>query len=104
MNVNTGSLVSPFAGMGIRLSCSINAFNFCVHYLCLIGGVYVFYVGHVDKSSLCVTLSHCNILSKHHHHQHGDSCSNLLSMMFIYTYDDDGDNEHDVNDGDDNDD
>jgi hypothetical protein len=42
--------------------------SFCVHYLCLIGRVYVFYVGHVDKSSLYETLFHCNILSKHHHH------------------------------------
>jgi hypothetical protein len=25
------------------------AFIFCVHYLCLIGRVYVFYVGHVDR-------------------------------------------------------
>jgi hypothetical protein len=33
----------------LRLSCYINAFIFCVHYLCLIG-VYVFYVGDVDKS------------------------------------------------------
>jgi hypothetical protein len=43
-------------------------FIFCVHYLCLIGRVYVFYVGHLDKSSLYETLFHCNILSKHHHH------------------------------------
>jgi hypothetical protein len=28
----------------------------------------VFYVGHVDKSSLYETLFHCNILSKHHLH------------------------------------
>jgi len=27
----------------------------------------VFYVGHVDKSSLHETLFNCNILSKHHH-------------------------------------
>jgi hypothetical protein len=33
---------------------------------CLIGWVYVFYVGHVDKSSLYETLFHCKILSKHH--------------------------------------
>jgi hypothetical protein len=32
-----------------RLSCCINAFVFCVHNLCLIRRVYVFYVGHVDK-------------------------------------------------------
>jgi hypothetical protein len=42
---------------------------FCVHYLCFIGRVYVFYVGHVDKSSLYETLFHCNILSKHHQFQ-----------------------------------
>jgi Ni,Fe-hydrogenase I cytochrome b subunit len=42
----------------------------CFHFLCslyLIGRVYVFYVGHVDKSSLYETLFHCNILIKHHH-------------------------------------
>jgi hypothetical protein len=38
-------------------------------YLCLIGQVYVFYVGYVDKSSLHETFVHCNMLSKHHHHQ-----------------------------------
>jgi hypothetical protein len=32
----------------------------------------VFYVGHLDKSSLYETLFHCNLLSKHHHHQVGD--------------------------------
>jgi hypothetical protein len=62
-------------------------------YLCLIGRVYVFYVGHVDRV-VCMnpfstvhihtyihidtytytyththTLLHCNILSKHHHYQ-----------------------------------
>jgi hypothetical protein len=30
--------------------------------------VYVFYVGHVNKSILYETLFHCNIPSKHHHH------------------------------------
>jgi hypothetical protein len=44
------------------------AFIFCVYYLCLIGRVYVFHVGHVDKSSLYETFFHCNTLSKHHHH------------------------------------
>jgi hypothetical protein len=44
-------------------------YSICVHYLCLIGRVFVFYVGHVDKSSLYETLFYCNILSKHHHHQ-----------------------------------
>jgi hypothetical protein len=53
----------------LRLSYCINTFVFCVHYLCLIGRVYVFYVGHVDKISLYETLFHCNILSEHHHHQ-----------------------------------
>jgi hypothetical protein len=43
---------------------------FCVYYLCPIGRVYVFYVGHVDKSSLYETLFHSNILSKHYHHHH----------------------------------
>jgi hypothetical protein len=28
---------------------NIFVLNFCVHYLCLIGWVYVFYVGHVDR-------------------------------------------------------
>jgi hypothetical protein len=27
----------------------------------------MFYVGHLDKSSLYETLFHCNTLSKHHH-------------------------------------
>jgi hypothetical protein len=45
-------------------------FIICVHYLCLIGRVYVFYVGHIDKSSLYKTLFHCNTLSKQHHHHH----------------------------------
>jgi hypothetical protein len=45
----------------------INTFIFCVYYLYLIGRVYMFYVGHVDKSSLYETLFH--IQSKHHHHQ-----------------------------------
>jgi hypothetical protein len=31
-----------------QLKCCINDLNFCVHYLCNIGWVYVFYVGHVD--------------------------------------------------------
>jgi hypothetical protein len=53
----------------LRFICCINAFIFYVHYLCLIGRVYVFYVGHVDKSSLYETLFHCDILSKHHHHR-----------------------------------
>jgi hypothetical protein len=44
-----------------------DTFTICIHYLWLIGRVYVFYVGHVDKSSLYETLFHCNILIKHHH-------------------------------------
>jgi hypothetical protein len=47
--------------------------SFYVHYLCLIGRIYVFSVGHVDKSSLYETLFHCNILSKHHHHHQAAS-------------------------------
>jgi hypothetical protein len=39
-----------------------------IQYLCLIGRVCVFYVGHVDKSSLYQTLFHCNTLSKHYPH------------------------------------
>jgi hypothetical protein len=79
----------------LRLSCCINAFIFCVHYLCLIGRVYVFYVGHVDKNSLHETLFHCNILSKHHHIlytyiciPHG-SCSSwavLIIYVSIFMY------------------
>jgi hypothetical protein len=65
----------------LRLSCCINAFIFCVHYLCLIRLVYVFYVGHVDKSSLYETLFHCNTLSKHHHHTE----TVLLLRYDIYT-------------------
>jgi hypothetical protein len=88
----------------LRLSCCINAFIFCVHYLCLIGWVDVFYVEHVDKSSSYETLFHCNILSKHHHyhHQSGDwgSCKKetrfswcreeriygRMSYMFMYIF------------------
>jgi hypothetical protein len=50
-------------------------YTIVVDFLCsllmpLIGRVYVFYVGHVDKSILYEILFHCNILSKHHHHHH----------------------------------
>jgi hypothetical protein len=69
----------------LRLSCCINAFIFCVHYLCLVGWVYVFYVGHVDKSSLYETLFHCNILSKHHNQQIIDFLF-ILEMPFILSY------------------
>jgi hypothetical protein len=51
----------------LRLSCCINALFFCVHYLYLIGRVYVFYVGYVDKNSLYETLFLCNTLSEYHH-------------------------------------
>jgi hypothetical protein len=33
----------------LQLSSCINVMNFCVYYLCHIGGVYVFYVGHVER-------------------------------------------------------
>jgi hypothetical protein len=52
----------------------------CVHYLCLIGRVYVFYVGHVDKSSLYETLFHCNILTKHHLHHRITECRFLCGL------------------------
>jgi hypothetical protein len=54
------------------------ALDFCVDYLFLIGRVYVFYVGHVDKSSLYETLHHCNILNKHYHHHRYDNALNFL--------------------------
>jgi hypothetical protein len=57
-------------------------FIFCVYYLCLIGRVYVFYVGHVDKSSLYETLFHCNILSKHHNY-HISKFSKVIKSLFI---------------------
>jgi hypothetical protein len=69
----------------LRLSCCINDFIFCVHYLCLIGRVYMFYVGHVDKSSLYETLFHCNILSKYHHY-HYHPFQEGLSIKRIYLY------------------
>jgi hypothetical protein len=46
-----------------RFHIGMNAFIFCVHYLCLIGRVYVFYVGHIDYE----TLPDVVILRKHHH-------------------------------------
>jgi hypothetical protein len=74
-----------------RLSCCINFFILCVRYLCLIGRVYVFYVGHKDKSSLYETLFHCIILSKHHHHHifgffKQFPIYRLLLMIPIYLY------------------
>jgi hypothetical protein len=67
----------------IRWKC-INAFIFCVHYLCLIEQVYVFYIGHVDSSSLYETLFPCNILSKHHHHHFVIPQSNVVrSSLWI---------------------
>jgi hypothetical protein len=62
--------------MSICKSHKISAFYRCIYtykynyYLYLIGRVCVFYVGHVDKSSLYETLFHCNILSRHQHHHH----------------------------------
>jgi hypothetical protein len=64
-------------------------FIFCVHYLCLIGRVYMFYVGHVNKSSLYEILSHCNTLSKHHHHHHnyGNSISSaIVSYICVFMF------------------
>jgi hypothetical protein len=63
-----------------------NAFIFCVHYLCLIGRVYVFYVGHVDKSCLYETLFHCNILCTHHHHHEIRRFHNLKKLEKIKMY------------------
>jgi hypothetical protein len=42
----------------------------------------VFYVGHVDKSSLYETLFHCNILSKHHHHYRWGQASSSVKGLF----------------------
>jgi hypothetical protein len=66
----------------LRLSCCIHAFIFCVHYLCLIGRVYVLYVGHVDKSSLYETLFHFNILSRRHH-QYRDTNKTVIQSLKI---------------------
>jgi hypothetical protein len=65
---------------------------YAVHFLCLTGRVYVFYAGHVDKSSLCEILLHCNILSKHHHHHH----------LIVRNYDDNNDNDNDDDNNNDN--
>jgi hypothetical protein len=43
-----GSKPSPLPRW-FTIKCCINAFIFCVHYLFIIGRVYVFNVGHVDK-------------------------------------------------------
>jgi hypothetical protein len=43
-------LSTSMAGVScLQSSCCINNLNFCVRYLCHIGWVYVFYVGHVDR-------------------------------------------------------
>jgi hypothetical protein len=39
----------PTAPIGPMSSGDLYALNCCVHYLCLRGWVYVFYVGHIDK-------------------------------------------------------
>jgi hypothetical protein len=59
------SNLTTYHGIGFKSIYEI----FCVHYLFFIGRVYVFYVGHLDKSSLYETLFHYNVLSKHHHHE-----------------------------------
>jgi hypothetical protein len=41
------ALTGPAAELGMTIG--VNAFVFCVHYLFLIGRVYVFYGGHLDK-------------------------------------------------------
>jgi Ni,Fe-hydrogenase I cytochrome b subunit len=46
----------------------LHKYFFCVHYLCLIGRVYVFYVGRQDYE----TLFRVVILSKHHHYDIGE--------------------------------
>jgi hypothetical protein len=55
-----------------RVLFTIKLLHKCFHFLCLLlmpywTSLFVFYLGHVDKSSLNETLFHCNILSKHHH-------------------------------------
>jgi hypothetical protein len=85
-NTNTNTNSNPSTIMHML------SFLFCLHYLCLIGRAYVFYVGHVDKSSLYETFFHCNILSKYHHHHHmlvlhrfvGHAMSNMDACMYIY--------------------
>jgi hypothetical protein len=49
MHNDTRDIMNMYDVPCLQLSCCINAFNFCVHYLCLIGWVYVFYVGHVER-------------------------------------------------------
>jgi hypothetical protein len=69
----------------LRLSCCINALNCCIHYLCLRGWVYVFYVGHIDKimksfpcCNLKLTSSSSSISIIHHHHHD--------TYIYIYIY------------------
>jgi hypothetical protein len=56
---------------------------YCVHYLCLIGWVYMFYVGHVDNSSLYETLFHCNIQNKYYHHHHHHTYWEIFLQLFL---------------------
>jgi hypothetical protein len=53
INIDPSSIVNSC----LRLSCSINNLNFCVHYLCLIGWVYVFYVGHIERTDYMESFS-----------------------------------------------
>jgi hypothetical protein len=43
----------------------------------------VFYVGHIDKSSLYETLFHCNILSKYYHHHVSGLESKIVRVLTI---------------------
>jgi hypothetical protein len=54
------------------------------YYFCLIGRVYVFYVGYVDTSSLYETLFHCNILGKHHYHHFDYLPMTLILLLGPY--------------------
>jgi hypothetical protein len=74
-------------------SCCINTFIICVHYLCLIGRVDVFYVGHVDKNSLYEALLHCNIPSASEviavyteHLTLWCICIYIYTYLYIYIY------------------
>jgi hypothetical protein len=50
--------------------------------------VYVFYVGHVGKRSLCETLFQCKVLSKHHYHHDINKTviKSLENCIYIYIY------------------
>jgi hypothetical protein len=83
MDIELASYVLHFR----RVLFTIKLLNKCFHCLCLIGRVYLFYVGLVDKSSLYETLFHCNILSKHHRHQYyddNDVYSNILQQKLLH--------------------